>query len=139
MPTAVSTPGEIRKGKLCVKHADSFSQQLARLRDGAVQITVERKFANRSQKQNAYYFAVVLALISEHTGYHVDELHEHFKKEFLPRKLALAAPTGEVLQESVIGNTTTTLDTVQFTEYIERIRQVAAEMGIYIPDPEPQQ
>lgn len=137
MPTAISTPGEIRKGKLRVKHADAFSQQLARFRDGAVQITVERKYANRSTRQNSWYWAAVVGLVAEHTGYSPDEIHEIYKAKFLPKKLAFADQNGEVKGEFVLGGTTTTLDTVQFSEFCEAIREWAAsELGVNIPDPE---
>lgn len=133
----VSTLGEIRRGKLRVKRADRFSAQLARWRDCPVEITVARQRATRSQQQNAYYWGVVLDLLAEHTGYHVNELHEYFKQTFLPKHLIFAAPSGEVLREAVVGQTTTTLNKLEFGDYVERIRQVAAEMGVDIPDPAP--
>jgi hypothetical protein len=137
MPTAISTPAEIRKGKLCIKHADVFSQQLARFRDGAVQITVERKFANRSQKQNAWYWGCVVGLVADHTGYTPDEIHEIYKAKFIPKKLAVADGNGEIRGEFVLGGSTAQMDTVQFSEYCESIREWAAqELGVVIPDPE---
>jgi hypothetical protein len=132
----VSTPGEIRKGKLCVKSADAFSARLARFRDGPVEVTVERKHATRSQRANAYWWGVCLALVSEHTGYTADELHEFAKATFLPKKLAFSDGNGEVVGEYVVGGTTTRLNTVEFGEFIERFRQWAAEtLDVVIPGP----
>jgi hypothetical protein len=137
MPTAISTPGEIRKGKLRVKSADTFAACLARFKDGPVEIRIERKYATRSQPQNRYWWGVCLALVSEHTGYTPDELHEFAKARFLPKTLAFADGNGEVKDELVLGGTTTKLDTVQFGEFIESFRQWAAEtLDVFIPDPE---
>jgi hypothetical protein len=135
MPTTVSTPAEIRKGKLCVKNAGEFSAALSRFRDGPVMVTVERKYANRSQKQNKYWWGVCLALVSEHTGYTPEEMHEVAKAKFLPKSMAFADGNGEVRDELVLGGTTTRLDTVQFGEFIEQFRQWAATLGVVIPDP----
>lgn len=134
MGAAVYTSGQIVNGRLKVRQADVFSDQLKRLRDGEVEIRVERKLANRSQQANRYYWGVVLRYLSEHTGYHVDELHDHFKKELLPKQVALCDADGVVLQESIVGGSTARLDTEQFMVYVNRIIQIAAEMGCVIPD-----
>lgn len=136
MPTAISTPGEIRKGKLCVKDAGSFSARLARFRDGAVLVTVERKYATRSQKQNKWYWSQVVGLVADHTGYTPDEIHEIYKAKFIPKAMAVADKNGEIRDELVLGGSTTRMDTVEFSEYCERIREWAAELGIVIPDPD---
>jgi hypothetical protein len=135
MPTAISTPGEIRKGKLRVKDADRFSAALARFRDGAVEITVERKYATRSMAQNAWYWSCVVGLVAEHTGYTPDEIHEIYKAKFIPKPMAIADGNGEIVGEVVLGGSTTRMDTVQFSDYCERIREWAATLGVVIPDP----
>jgi hypothetical protein len=137
MPAAVSTPGEIRRGRLLVKDATVFAERLTRFRDGAVQITVERKFATRSTKQNAWYWGQVVELVAEHTGYTPDEIHEIYKAKFIPKPMAIADGNGEIVGEVVLGGSTTRMDTVQFGEYCERIREWAATIGVVIPDPEP--
>lgn len=136
MPTAISTPGEIRNGKLRVKAAEAFSAQLARFRDGAVQITVERKFATRSANQNRWYWSCVVGLVADHTGYTPDEIHEIYKAKFIPKSMVLADGNGEIVDEVVLGGSTTRMDTVQFSDYCERIRDWAATLGVVIPDPE---
>ncbi len=131
----VSTLGEIRRGKLCVKGADYFSARLARFRDGPVEITVERKHATRSTNQNAWYWSQVVGLVAEHTGYTPDEIHEIYKAKFIPKELAIADGNGEVVMEVVIGGSSAKLDTAQFSDYCERIREWAATLGVVIPDP----
>jgi hypothetical protein len=135
MPTAVSTPAEIRKGKLRVKDAGKFSERLGRFRDGPVLLTVERKYATRSTAQNALYWACVVGLVAEHTGYTPDEIHDIYKAKFIPKAMAIADGNGEIVGEVVLGGSTTRMDTVQFSEFCERIREWAATLGVVIPDP----
>lgn len=103
-----------------------------------VTVTIERQHATRSLEANSYYFGCVLKLLSEHTGYTVDELHEWAKARFIPKHVALCDQNGEVRDDIVVGGTTTKLDKVQFYEYIEQIRQFASEtLDVNIPDPDP--
>ncbi len=137
MTAAVVTTGAVKKGRLEVRNRRRFSQSLRRMRDGEVLITVERIKAARSQPQNRYYWGVVVELLSEHTGYTPDEIHDVLKAKFIPKKLALADGNGEVKGEFVIGGTTTKLDKVAFGEYVESIRRWAAEdLHVVIPDPD---
>lgn len=103
-----------------------------------VTVTIERQHATRSLDQNAYYFGCVLALLSEHTGYTVDELHAYCKERFNAKTLILVNAHGEITDEKTIGQSTTKLNKVTFGEYCEAIRQWAAEdLGVVIPDPDP--
>lgn len=106
-------------------------------RDCEVTITVEKKHAIRSLEANRYYFGVCLRLLSDHTGYTVDELHEWAKARFLPKHVAILDDNGTVVDDLVIGGTTTRLNRVQFYEFVEALRQFAAEkLDISIPDPD---
>lgn len=80
----------------------------------------------RSLSQNAYYHGIVVKLIADHCGYEPEDCHQALRTRFLsePGELGLARV-----------RSTTELDTREFTEYVERCRQLAAEMGINIPDP----
>jgi hypothetical protein len=107
-------------------------------RDCELMIVIERKHATRSLAQNAYYHAAIVGSISDHTGYTPDEVHEILKAKFLPKKLAIADANGEVVDEFVIGGSTTKLNKIQFTDYIDAIRQWAAEtLDLDIKDPLP--
>jgi len=107
-------------------------------RDCELHIVIEKKHATRSLAQNAYYFAGVVGSISEHTGYTPEEVHEFLKAKFLPKRVTLADQHGELVEEVVIGRSTTTLNKIEFGEYIERIRQWAAEtLDLDIKDPLP--
>jgi hypothetical protein len=125
--------GRVTGGKLHVRGWKALDW-----RDCEVTITVEKKHAIRSLDANRYYFGVCLALISEHTGYTVDELHDWAKQKFIPKHVAICDKNGEIKDDLVIGGTTTRLNRVQFYEYVEAIRKFAAEeLSIDIPDPDP--
>jgi hypothetical protein len=75
-------------------------------------------------------------MLAEHTGYTPDEIHEILKAKFIPKRLAITNGNGEICGEFVLGGSTTKLDTLDFSEYCERIREWAAEsLDIVIPDP----
>lgn len=130
--------GRIEKGKLLIRSAKRMTEALSFWRDCEVTVTIERRHAIRSIKANKYYFGVCLRLLSEHTGYTVDELHEWAKAKFLPKRILIQDSDGIVHDDTPIGGTTTTLNRVQFYDYVEQIRQFAAEeLSVVIPDPDP--
>lgn len=131
--------GFIRSGRLVVRNPQRFADMLRGWRDAEVTITIEKKHAIRSQEASKYYFGVVLHLIAEATGYTVDELHEWAKAKFIPKHVAFVDGNGVVVDDLVIGGTTTRLNRGQFYEYVEAIRQFAAErLDLNIPDPDPE-
>lgn len=100
---------------------------MQRFRDGEVVVTVERRHATRSVEQNAAYWVAIVNPLAEHTGYTPDEIHEILKAKFLPKRVAIQDGNGEIVDEYVIGGTTTRLDKVQFGEFIREIQVWAAE------------
>jgi hypothetical protein len=128
--------GLVRGGRLRIVRSDVFAAGLAALRDGPVEIRIERQRATRSTEQNGWYWSCLVGLVAEHTGYTPDEIHEIYKAKFLPKRLAIADGNGEIRGEFVIGGTTARLSTSEFSEYCEAIRGWAAEaLGVAIPDP----
>lgn len=129
--------GLIKKGRLDIRNRKDFTQRIRQMRDGSVTITVERTHATRSLQQSRYYWGVIVDLLSQHTGYTPDEIHEILKAKFIPKHLAVADENGVIKGEFVIGGTTTTLDKLEFAEFTESIRRWAAEdLGVVIPDPD---
>ena len=104
-------------------------QHILPFRGQTVEVTIEKRRKRRTDNQNSYYWGVVIRTIANECGYRSDEelaaVHAELKKKFLPHNGKLALP-----------QSTTTLNTADFTEYIEKVRAWAAtELGIYIPDP----
>jgi hypothetical protein len=133
MPDEIVLTGRIERGKLKVRGWRPLD-----LPDGEVTITVERKRATRSRIQNAWYWGQILRLLSDHTGYTVDELHDYCKQRFNPTRVLIHDQDGAIVDESRIGRSTTKLNRVTFGEYCEAIRQWAAQdLQVVIPDPDP--
>lgn len=128
----VVAAGTIKAGKLLIRNRRQFDEQLAQFKDGIqLEVTLQRLRATRSIAANAYYWGVVLHLVSEMTGDTVEDLHDYFKKRFNPKPIAIAQD-GE---DHVTGASTRHLNTSQFYEYVEKVRQFAAEfLDLNIPD-----
>ena len=114
----------------------------------AWKITAEPVKATRSNSFNAYLWAVPYKLISEATGYEVEEVHEYFLGRFFgwKDKKVPKTPRNPSGVESVPVRTTTTdehgkrsvLSMDQFGEYVAFIQRFAAtKLGIVVPDPDP--
>lgn len=84
----------------------------------------------RSVDYNAYYWGVLLKIISEHTGHTTADLHEYYSMRFLPK---FTVVFGELLQ----GTTgTRNLRHKEFDEYVQMVRIHAEQIGAgYIPLP----
>ena len=93
-------------------------------------VRVSLKREKRTVDQNSLYW-LWIACIMDETGNEKEFLHEFFKGKFL------GYHEREVFGQVVkTPKTTTTLDTKQFTNYLEEIRAfAAAELGIVLPDP----
>lgn len=110
---------------------ESFWKILKTLKEKKYAIEIKQYRENRSNPQNRYYWGAVLSILSSHTGFTSEEMHEVLKQKFLPVFKAL--PTGEEIR---IPGSTSTLDTVQFEDYLEKIKQFAIqELDCYLPDP----
>lgn len=106
-----------------------LKQHLLPLKGQIVMVTAEKLRKHRTDDQNRYYRGVVLKMIADHSGYsgqeELEALHYEMRRRFLPNRGRLNIPVS-----------TTALDTVEMTEYIENIRRWAAEeLQLYIPDP----
>ena len=135
--TDVDASSSVKNGHLHFHNRRVFDEQVRHFREGAqVEIAVTIRRASRSLQQNAYYWGVVVQIISEHTGYTPDEVHEFLKMKFIPKRLAVADGNGEICEEFVIGGSTRKMNTIQFGEFMEECRRFAADtLDCYIPDP----
>src|SRR5690606_13446660 len=92
-------------------------------------------FADRKQgrtlPQNAYYWGVVVKILSGHTGISPDEMHELLKYKFL--KTFVSDPeTGEMIE---VSKSTSRLSTKEFTDFIDSIKDWALNsLNCYIPE-----
>jgi hypothetical protein len=87
----------------------------------------------RSLLQNAYYWSVIIAMLSDEIGYEPDLMHEIVKKMFLSTR---SYPMPSCVEEIKLVKSTTDLDTVGFEEYVLSIRVWAKDfLSMDIPLP----
>ena len=131
------------QGALRIYNRPLFEEEvraMSRDKDLAVTVEVKIKKYRRSNEFNNYYWAIVVAMISERLrelGHDVDKdlAHEFLKGRFLYSELTDPS-TGEVMK---IPKKTSELATGEFMEYLEHVKQFAAEtLDLYIPDPNEQ-
>lgn len=121
---------KIENGDLKLFDRDGFVRYIKAQPDGKYSLIVKKWRKPRSNKQNAWYWGVILPLIADETGHTTEELHEIFKKLFLQRQVIMFNG-----QEYELPGTTTTLNTSEMTEFINRVIVEASNMGIVIPEP----
>jgi len=111
------------------------------LKDGRFKVTIESN-NGRSSDQNKYYWSGVIPLIKDgliDVGYREinsnEAVHDLMKYMFLKKQI-VNQETGEVIE--TIGSTTK-LTTIEFSDYVDRIAQFAAEiLGVVIQPPNTQ-
>lgn len=105
-----------------------------------IEVTIQKKKRSRSSEQNRYYWGVVVEMIRmgiKDLGDEADaeQVHEFLKDRFLPSRERIDEITGELIYR--LPASTTALSTIQFSEYVEKCCQFAAEyLGVSIPMPE---
>lgn len=93
---------------------------------GSYTIEVVKSKSKRSLSQNAYYWGVVIKIMSDDTGFTPDEMHQALKHQFL-----LYFKEGKAFTKS-----TKSLDTKEFEKYAEQCRMFGSEnLGLVIPLP----
>lgn len=115
--------GTIENGKLELFNQEAYLKYLQSLK-GEIELVVRRRKRRRSSNQNSYYWGVVIPILSETFGYESEEMHEALKLMFLKKEGKL--PT---------LRSTSSLSTIEFMEYIDKIIRWAAQESIVIPDP----
>ncbi len=90
-------------------------------------LKIQEQINTRSMSQNSLYW-MFLGVIEFETGNNANDLHEYFKRKFLPPKFI------KVLGKEIkIPSSTTDLNKIEFSEYLDKI---SAEVEISIPDTE---
>jgi len=104
-------------------------------------ITIEKSKKKRSNNQNAFYHAVVIPIMKDAFKdawgeyYSATEIHEALKAKYCFKEQINEA-TGEIIQ---IPISTTNFNTIEWEEYIDKIRAFAMEwFNVIIPMPNEQ-
>jgi hypothetical protein len=132
-----STTGRIEGGKLYLRSRRQMDRSLAGWKDCEVVVTIEKAHATRSHAQNAYFHAVVVAMVSDRTGYTPNEAKELLKAQCLPHDLA-DGRNGRLVNGLVIGGSTSKLNKLEFIDFLDAcVRWAAEQIDLVIPDPDP--
>ena len=115
----------VKKGILYFKRADLFKMYIGNLDGQKVIVTVKKFYKSRSTKQNSLYW-VWLNHIGNEIGEEPEDLHNTFKAMFLVDRA----------KDFPIVRSTTSLNTFQFMEYMEKIARKMSEMNISLPNPD---
>lgn len=117
--------GTIKNGRLTIKRLKDFQSFISKYEGKEITIEVKKKSSKRTDLQNAFYW-LCLNVISDDVGHSSEELHNTFKAKFLVDRSG----------KFPITMSTTSLSTLEFGEYIERIRAFVADYGIELPNSE---
>jgi hypothetical protein len=127
--------GFIKDGELKILNRKRFDSEIKAFPDCDVQITIKKK-GKRSTQQNRYYWGVIVdeirhELLRRGNRFDAETIHEFLKQKFNSVKVVVET-TGELIE---MGKSTTEMNKDEFTEYIERIREWAAQsLELNIPD-----
>ena len=115
---------QIKTGIIIFDRPNEAYGYLQDLEGKYVEVVVRKERSERSNNQNKYYWGVVLQLLSDHTGYTTEEMHCICKQQFLL-----------IHGQFDYVKSTTKLNTVEFEEYLDKVKNWAAVLGVNIPNP----
>lgn len=119
--------GRVIGGKAIMDTPERVWEYIKTLDGNRIEVVIRKARSQRSNQQNRYYHGIVLELLSQHTGYTPDEMHEICKYQFLKQG-------GDGKFEYI--KSTTKLNTAEFETYLENIKRWAVDiLGLVIPDP----
>lgn len=113
-----------------VKMDRDFNLMCSLLRNGEYTVKIVRKTQPRTISQNSLMW-MWYKCMEEATGQSKDDFHDYYKAKFLARQIVIGGRW-----VTVVGSTTK-LNTLQMTNYLEKVKADAAtEFGISLPLPE---
>lgn len=127
-PIPVFEARSTEQGGLVLAELEKFRRHLATLAGKPLELVVRRKRAKRSNEANRYYWGIVIPLIAEELGYDKDDCHEVLAMHFL--RIENCPVTGAPRRKR-----TPDCDSAEFAEYVEKCIRLAAEHGVYVPQP----
>ncbi len=123
-------------GRLDVRARQQIKRLFSLLEGRRVRLTVEEVKRKRSNNQNAYYWGVVVPMVQElfkdaGTDAEAQDIHE-FLKGYVGGMRKVVVVKGKPY---TILQSTASLGTIEFEDYLEKIRAWAAGIGLQIPFP----
>lgn len=107
-----------------------FELMCSLLRNGEYTVKIVRKTQPRTVSQNSLMW-MWYKCMEESTGQPKEDFHDYYKAKFLARPIAIKGKWVKVV------GSTTDLNTLQMSDYLEKVKADAAvEFGITLPLPE---
>lgn len=107
----------------------TFDYLCSTLTNGTYTLCIKRKVEPRTLSQNALMW-LWFACIERETGTDKLDVHDHYCKKFLRRRICLNG-----VEDVVIGSTSK-LNTLQMKDFLDKVQaDAAAEFGINLPLP----
>ena len=107
-----------------------FDLMCSLLRNGDYTVKIVRKTKPRTISQNSLMW-MWYKCMEDSTGQNKEDFHDYYKAKFLTRQVAIGQRW-----VTVVGSTTD-LNTLQMTKYLEQVKADAAtEFGILLPLPQ---
>ena len=107
-----------------------FDYMCSLLRNGEYTVKIVRKTKPRTISQNSLMW-MWYKCMEDSTGQRKEDFHDYYKAKFLARQVTIGQRC-----VTVVGSTTD-LNTLQMTKYLEQVKADAAtEFGITLPLPE---
>lgn len=130
--TNFTSRGSIKDGKLVLDNERYFRTIISHYEDTPkVRIIVEKERGNKTNKQLAYLYGVVYKLICEYTGFHEAELDSAMKSKYLRTKMQWRGGDLTIIKDK------RNLTSDELGEYIQRVVEEGAALGVEIPDADP--
>lgn len=118
--------------RLAFKNPDYYRDQVNRLDPRKkVSVSIQNIQSTRSMRQNNYWYGACFPIIAELTGYTNDEAHELCVKMFITPKFLTANG-----KEYAVRRGTSEIDKSEGVEFTDKVRNLAVELGGYIPTPQ---
>lgn len=96
-------------------------------------IIVQKYRKKRSMTANAYYWACIVTPLAEHCGYTMDEMHDILLRGYYGTEIKEFHGL-QVYVPRRRSTTPETADTIDFMGLTQHGQQIAAELGVRLPD-----
>lgn len=119
-----------QRGKLELDDRSKFIGHVHSFAGYEVELTIRKRKSQRSLDQNAFWWAVPVAILAEHCGYTPSQMHYALLGECFGY---MAGPTGQPIPNVPSSSE---LNTEQFAHLIDWVLTWApTELGVTIPEP----
>lgn len=117
--------GKLEYGEIHLDDPSAFDKYVAAAAPGPVEVIIKPSRETRSAKANSFYWSAVIPPLAEFCGYDSEEMHECLKHRFLRIHSGKAGVPDT-------SRSTKSLDSKEFSDYVENCLRLAAELGVAI-------